>query len=82
MITGIEAGPIHNGGRLAFGPDGKLYVTTGETGDPQLAQEDGLNGKVLRTERLPLRRRHAGGVHHRATATSRASTGSRAPTAP
>ena len=49
VISGIEAGPIHDGGRLAFGPDGKLYITTGETGEAQLAQEDGLNGKVLRT---------------------------------
>ena len=49
VVTGIQAGPIHDGGRLAFGPDGKLYITTGETGEAQLAQADGLNGKVLRT---------------------------------
>ena len=49
VVEGIEAGPIHDGGRLAFGPDDRLYVTTGETGDDALAQADGLNGKVLRT---------------------------------
>ena len=50
VVDGIEAGPIHDGGRIAFGPDGALYITTGETGEAELAQEDGLNGKVLRTK--------------------------------
>ena len=49
VVKGIEAAPIHDGGRIAFGPDGRLYITTGETGEAQLAQGDGLNGKVLRT---------------------------------
>ena len=50
VVDGIEAGPIHDGGRIAFGPDGKLYITTGETGEPALAQDpSSLNGKVLRT---------------------------------
>ena len=49
VVEGIQAGPIHNGGRLAFGPDDRLYITTGEVGDASLAQADGLNGKVLRT---------------------------------
>ena len=49
IVTGIPRGDIHNGGRLAFGPDGALYVTTGETGDGQLAQDlDSLGGKILR----------------------------------
>ena len=51
VVAGIRAGPIHNGGRLAFGPDDRLYITTGETGDSALAQAGGLNGKVLRTTR-------------------------------
>ncbi|WP_341926366.1 PQQ-dependent sugar dehydrogenase [Nocardioides psychrotolerans] len=49
IFTGIPNGYIHDGGRLEFGPDGMLYVSTGETGEPSLAQQrDSLGGKVLR----------------------------------
>jgi glucose/arabinose dehydrogenase len=46
---GIRANATHNGCRVRFGQDGKLWVTTGDAGDAQLAQlPDSLNGKVLR----------------------------------
>jgi glucose/arabinose dehydrogenase len=50
LIDGvIEAGVIHDSGRIAFGPDGALYVATGDAGTPELAQDpDSLNGKYLR----------------------------------
>ncbi|WP_343949510.1 PQQ-dependent sugar dehydrogenase [Nonomuraea longicatena] len=49
LVEGIPKGAIHNGGRLAFGPDGSLYAATGEVGDPGLAQRpDSLAGKILR----------------------------------
>lgn len=49
IIDKIPAGGIHNGGQLEFGPDGKLYVSTGETGSRDLAQDlSSLGGKVLR----------------------------------
>jgi glucose/arabinose dehydrogenase len=52
ILTGIPAGRIHNGGRIKFGPDGKLYVATGESGDPDLSQLRGsMGGKILRINR-------------------------------
>lgn len=49
LLDGIPAGRIHNGGRIKFGPDGKLYVATGESGDQPLAQDlDSMGGKILR----------------------------------
>jgi glucose/arabinose dehydrogenase len=49
ILAGIPVGVIHDGGRLAFGPDGYLYVSTGETGDGRLAQDPkSLGGKILR----------------------------------
>jgi glucose/arabinose dehydrogenase len=49
VLDGIPASSYHDGGRLEFGPDGYLYISTGETGEEQLAQDrDSLGGKILR----------------------------------
>ncbi|WP_043636598.1 PQQ-dependent sugar dehydrogenase [Nonomuraea candida] len=49
VFSGIAKASFHNGGRIAFGPDGMLYAGTGDAGDTALSQDpDSPNGKILR----------------------------------
>jgi glucose/arabinose dehydrogenase len=49
LVAAIPRAAIHNGGRIAFGPDGMLYAGTGDASDGRNAQDLGsLGGKILR----------------------------------
>ena len=51
VLDGILAGPIHDSGRIHFGPDDRLYIATGDAGQQAIAQDpNSLNGKFLRME--------------------------------
>jgi glucose/arabinose dehydrogenase len=49
VLAGLAKAGNHNGGRIAFGPDGMLYATVGDASHPDNAQDlASLNGKILR----------------------------------
>lgn len=49
IIDSIPGAAYHDGGRIAFGPDGYLYITTGDAGNEDSAQDiNSLAGKILR----------------------------------
>ena len=51
IVSGIAAAGVHNGGRIAFGPDGLLYIATGDAGNRSSSQDAAsLNGKILRVK--------------------------------
>lgn len=49
IISNIPGSRFHDGGRISFGPDGHLYITTGDASDVSLPQDtSSLAGKILR----------------------------------
>ena len=49
IVDGIAGASNHNGGRIKFGPDKNLYITTGDAQNPSRAQDkNSLSGKILR----------------------------------
>ena len=64
VLRSLPTGELRNGGRIMFGPDGKLYVVVGDRESPALAQDlASLAGKVLRLNpdgTVPSNNPHAG----------------------
>lgn len=51
VVDGIPAANVHNGGRITFGPDGYLWITTGDAEDEATVRQlDSLAGKILRVD--------------------------------
>ncbi|AKU17444.1 PQQ-dependent sugar dehydrogenase [Luteipulveratus mongoliensis] len=51
ILQGIPNADHHNGGRLEFGPDGRLYIGTGDAGETSHSQDtSSLGGKILRVD--------------------------------
>ena len=51
IVEGLSALRYHIGGRIAFGPDGMLYIGTGDVGRPSVSQAlESLDGKILRIQ--------------------------------
>ncbi|HEU4491661.1 MAG TPA: PQQ-dependent sugar dehydrogenase [Jiangellales bacterium] len=51
LLEGVPKARNHDGGRIAFGPDGRLYIATGDAGEPSRSQAlDSPAGKILRLE--------------------------------
>ncbi|MEB3148586.1 MAG: PQQ-dependent sugar dehydrogenase [Sphaerospermopsis sp.] len=49
IVDNIPVAQFHNGGRIRFGPDGMLYIGTGDAREPQISQDvNSLAGKILR----------------------------------
>ncbi len=52
LLDKIPNARFHDGGRIKFGPDGKLYITTGDATEPSSAQDiNSLAGKILRMDK-------------------------------
>src|SRR5690606_27383643 len=52
IVDNIPGAPTHDGGRIKFGPDSFLYITTGDAQAPSSSQNtDSLAGKILRVTR-------------------------------
>ncbi|MFW6450299.1 MAG: PQQ-dependent sugar dehydrogenase [Nanoarchaeota archaeon] len=52
IIDNIPNARFHDGGRIKFGPDNKLYITTGDATNPSSAQDvNSLAGKILRVNK-------------------------------